>query len=328
MDQTNILERFSYSKISTYHQCHFKYFLHYYKKNYIFSASVATEFGTAIHEAEEAIATAIKNKLPINYVTIKNQFIIKCHKIAQKYPEAFFTIDKSGRTYSQKMYEYLDFAIYRLEKFMLLNPTLELIGIEQKFEYNYDNLHSFTGAIDRAFKDVNTGELLIQDIKSWNRPVTDSELKTPAQFTIYTLAASSLWNTPVDKIKCEYDLPLCNTTQACLSNDIVTEGRPILDKWFKGIAKNDFKPTVSALCHWCQYNLLTNKTLLAEAPTAICPYFSKWQKSGDPVRDTLVKWQGLDMVEVDQQFIISQAKQQKEHSISIESLQTTGVNNT
>jgi hypothetical protein len=46
----------------------------------------------------------------------------------------------------------------------------------------------------------------------------------------------------------------------------------------------------------------------------VCPYFSTWQKSGDSVRDTLLSWQGLDAVKVDQQFCVSQLKQQKQMS--------------
>ena len=304
-----ILEKYSYSKIACYGQCKFKFLSHYLEKNYIFSDSVATEFGTAIHEAEESIAIAIRDGCSIDYKTIKNKFIIKCHKIAHKYPEEFFKEDKSARTYQKKMYEYLDAAVYRLEKFMSANPQLEIIGIEQKFEYDYDGVHSFTGSIDRAFRDKQTGEILIQDIKSWNKPALDSELKAPAQFTVYTIAANKLWGVSTDKIKCEYDLPLCDITQSCLSDNIAIEGRSQLDKWFAGIAKKDFKPTVSALCHWCNYNPLVNTTLLNTKPGAICPYFSTWQKSGDKVQDTLFKWEGLENIEVDRQLLISQLKQ-------------------
>jgi hypothetical protein len=105
-------------------------------------------------------------------------------------------------------------------------------------------------------------------------------------------------------------LPLCNITQPALSDDIVSEGRITLDKLFKGIHDKDFKPTITALCHWCEYNPLTNPSILDTKPDAVCPYFSTWQKSGDSVRDTLISWQGLDSVAVDRQFCISQLRQQ------------------
>ena len=158
------LDRYSYSKISTYKQCKFKFKLKYLDKNYLYSANIATEFGSLIHEIEESIAHAIKNNEIIDYVTLKNKFILEARKIALKYPTEFFNLDKSGRTYRDKAYLYLDSAIYRLEKFMRDNLQLRILGIEEKFEYNYDNIHSFNGSIDRAFINIETNEILIQDI--------------------------------------------------------------------------------------------------------------------------------------------------------------------
>jgi hypothetical protein len=252
---------------------------------------------------------AIQAGQPINYTALKNNFIIGCKKLAHKYPNEWIKPDKSNRTYAEKMYLYLDSAIYRLEKFMLDNHDLEIIGIEQKFEYDYDGVHSFTGSIDRAFRNKTTGEILIQDIKTWPVPAQSSELRAPAQFTVYAMAAQQLWNVEASKIKCEYDLPLCDLRQAAISDDIITEGRAQLDKWFAGITKGDFKPTVSALCNWCQYSPLANPNLINTKPEAVCPYFSTWQKSGDNVRDTLCKWEGPENIAVDRQFVISQLKQ-------------------
>lgn len=303
------LDKYSYSKISTYEQCKFKFKLKYLDKNFLFSANIATDFGSLIHETEETIANSIQQGLPINYMQLRNRFIYTCHKLALTYPEAFFARDKSGRTYQEKMYLYLDTAIFRLEKYMREHPTYEIIGIEQKFLYNYDNVHSFEGSIDRAFRDRATGEVIIQDIKSWAVPVQPAELKAPLQFTIYSLAAAQLYNVPHDKIRCEYDLPLCDIQQAATSETLVADGTEVLDKLFKGIQDGNFKPTVSALCHWCPHNPLVSPNLINERPQAVCPYFSTWQKSGDKVRDTLIKWEGIENVEVDRQFCISQLRQ-------------------
>ncbi len=311
MEETEqkVLDRYSYSKISTYHQCPMKFKIHYLDKNFVFSESLATEFGTLVHATEEAIAIALQAGAPINYIELKNKFIIGCKKIAQKYPEDWEKLDKSNRNYTEKMYTYLDSAIYRLEQFLIDHPDLEIIGIEQKFEYDYDGIHSFTGSIDRAFINKITGEILIQDIKTWPVPAQNSELKAPAQFTVYAIAARQLWGVDAGKIKCEYDLPLCDLRQSSLSEDIIADGRPQLDKWFTGITEGNFKPTISALCNWCQYSPLANPNLINTKPEAICPYCSTWRKSGDNVRDVLCKWEGPENLNVDRQFIISQLKQ-------------------
>ena len=304
------LDRFSYSKISCYGQCKFKYKIKYEDRNFIYNATIATDFGTLIHETEESIAKAIQEGNSINYIALKNRFIIESRKLAIKYPNEFFAQDKSGRTYQEKTYLYLDSAIYRLERFMCQHPELRIIGIEQKFEFDYDGIHSFNGSIDRAFQNIETGEIIIQDIKSWAVPAQPSELKAPLQFTVYTMAAEKLWNVPYDKIRCEYDLPLCDLAQPATSANIVEDGKKELDKLFKGIGDQNFKPTVTALCHWCEYNPLANPDLINTHPNAVCPYFSLWQKSGDNVRDVMISWQGLENVAVDRQFCISQFKQQ------------------
>lgn len=305
------LDRYSYSKISTYKQCKFKFKLKYLDKNFLYSANIATDFGSLVHETEESIALAIQAGVPIDYITLKNKFIIESRKLALKYPTEFFTEDKSNRTYQEKVYLYLDSAIYRLENFLKQNPNLQIIGVEQHFEYNYDNVHSFNGSIDRAFLDTTTNEILIQDIKTWAVPAQDSELKAPLQFAVYMMAAQNIWGVPASKIRCEYDLPLCDKVQPALANDIIESGTEQLNKLFKAIHDNDFKPTVTALCHWCEYNPLTNPDILDTKPGAICPYFSTWQKSGDAVRNTLITWQNLESVEVDRQLCISQLKQQR-----------------
>ena len=285
------LTKFSYSKISCYGSCHMKYKLHYEDKNYLFSESIATSVGTLVHETEEAIATALKAGRPINYIALKNNFIIGCRKLAHKYPEDWNKLDKSGRTYAEKMYLYLDSAIYRLEKFMLDNPDLEIIGIEQKFEYDYDGVHAFTGSIDRAFRNKTTGEILIQDIKTWPMPAQSSELKSPAQFTVYAMAAQQLWNIEADKIKCEYDLPFCDFRQSAISDNIIADGKPQLDKWFAGIAKRDFKPSTSPLCYFCQY--CPNSPSYAGDGKVLCPYHSLWTRENS-THETAIKWMGLE----------------------------------
>ena len=309
-------EKYSYSKISVYKQCPFKFKLKYKDKNYLFSANIATDFGSLIHSIEETLAQVLQAGEKINYTALKNKFIIEARKLAHKYPIEFFKQDKSNRTYQEKVYLYLESAIYRLERFMQQHPELKIIGIEQKFEYNYDDQHSFGGSIDRVFQNIYTGELIIQDIKTWSVLAKDSDLKAPLQFAVYMMAAEKLWGVPLDKIKCEYDLPLCNETQAALSDSIVELGKKSFDKLFNEINLNNFKPNISALCHWCEYNPLVNSSILETKPEAICPYFSTWEKSGDAVRNTLVSWHNLEAVPIDRQLCISQLRQQQ-HNLNV-----------
>ena len=100
--------KYSYSKINLYEDCPFKYKLQYVDGNYVYIGSIATEFGTAIHECEEAIAKCIQSNMPINYVQIKNDFILKCIDLQIKYPNDFYTEDnKSSRNYKDTCFNEL-----------------------------------------------------------------------------------------------------------------------------------------------------------------------------------------------------------------------------
>ena len=67
----------------------------------------------------------------------------------------------------------------------------------------------------------------------------------------------------------------------------------LADETRKGIQDKNFKPTVSALCHWCEY-CPTNPYQPEEAKGKIyCPYHSLWtkQQASFAVAET---WQGLE----------------------------------
>lgn len=306
------IDRYSYSKISTYEGCKFKFKLQYIDGNWVPSSSIATEFGTAMHEAEEDIAKAIQAGQPIDYVKIKNDFIIKNRKLEYKYASEYNVPDNkegSFRTYKEKMNEYLDTYIYRLETFMKQHPTYKIAGIEQAFDFSYDEKHSFNGKIDRVFLDEATGKLIIQDIKSWAEPKKPAELKAPMQFAVYMMAAELLYGVNRSNITCEYDLPLCNISQPATSPTIIEECEPQIQKLFAGIAAGNFKPSPSALCNWCQYSPIANPDLLNSKPNAVCPYACTWRKKGDNVRDVLMRWQGPEMESCDRKLCIEQLKQ-------------------
>ena len=280
-------DRYSYSKISTYEKCGFKFKLQYVDGLWVESKSLAADFGTAIHHAEEAIAGAIQTGQAIDYIKIKNKFILDNIKLEYNYSSEYNVLDTKSeipRTYKDKRNEYLDEYVYRLEKFITTNPTYKIVGIEQAFDFAYDENHSFNGKIDRVIYDEATGKLIIQDIKSWPKVKTLSELKTDLlQFAIYMMACELIYEIDRKDMICEYDLPLCNTIFRIEGKSLIEEYEPIIHELFNGISECDFKPEPSALCYWCQYNPIANPKVLLEKPHAVCPYASTWQKKGDPV---------------------------------------------
>lgn len=269
------MANFSYSKVDTYQQCPFKYRLQYVDGHYTYSDSIATEFGSAIHAVEEAIAKAIQAKQPIPYIQLKNNLIKKLYELQYKYPTDFFALDKSERTYEQKAYEYLKGGIYRLEKFLAENPNLAVVGVEQAFQVSFEG-QNFKGFIDRVLKDTATDTYIIQDIKTYAQEVEKDKLATPLQFVVYVLAAQQLYGKTEDAFSCQYDLPLCNLVQDAGTKGFMARGTKKLSEALGSIANKQFDPNPTPLCHWCQF-CSTNPTAPAEA-RLLCPYHSLWTR--------------------------------------------------
>lgn len=276
--------KYSYSSLACFEQCPYKYKLIYIDNHYIDCPSIATDFGTLIHHIEEIIGNNLKNKVKPNYEELIQEFNDEITKIEQKYPKDFYTEDKSGRTYKDKSIEYITKGIYRLEKRLKNNPNLEIIGLEKEFFLDYKS-YKFHGFIDRIFYDKITDEYIIEDIKTYSKPLTKKDLQAPLQHLIYTLALN-----PDNeyKVKCTYDLPLCDITQD-VSLDYLTIGLKKLDSLFDNLKYTDFKPNPTPLCHWCLFShTYPNQPKEAKG---LCPYFSLWTKENKTFK-TNCRWLG------------------------------------
>ena len=287
------MEQYSYSKFETYEGCPFKYKLRVIDKiKFAWTDTIATEFGTAIHAMEEDIAKAIKDGQTIDYVALKNRLILKRHELEYKYAEVFNDLDKSSRTYLQKTYEYLESGIYRLERFMREHPTYEVVGMEQYFSVEFDDV-KFTGYIDRVLRDTATGDIIIHDIKSWPVLKEQKDLTTPLQFVIYVLAAKKLYGVEPHQVKCYYDLPCCETYQEAGTKGFMDRGVKKLRNLIASIRNQEFEPKPSPLCHWCEY-CPTNPYQPEEAVGKVyCPYHSLWTKNKASFAKA-AEWQGLE----------------------------------
>ena len=105
--------KMSYSKMDCYKQCGWKFLLQYIEGPYISTPGIALDVGILIHDTEEKIANFIKDDLPIDYVALKNNIIVKTMEIEHKFPKDFLEKDKTGRLYKEKIYEYLEKGIVK-----------------------------------------------------------------------------------------------------------------------------------------------------------------------------------------------------------------------
>lgn len=299
------LERFSYSKLSTYESCGWRYKLQYVDKHFIDSSSIANEFGTLVHFVEETIAKdIIANDNEPNFMIDDDKYIdlfinadiqdsdktiLGVKKLKEKYPEDFYIKDKSGMDYSEKANDYLNHGIYRLRDYLTANRNLRVIGIEQPFALEYGD-YVFQGFIDRVYKDIVTGQIIIEDIKTW-WSITGHDVVTPLQFVFYTLAAEKLYETSADNIRCQYELPLAHDRYDAGTKGFIKRGIKKIDKLLGLIKDKDFEPNPSPLCHWCIFSK-TNPNQPEEAKN-LCPYYCNWTKDKKDFSKDF-EWMGIE----------------------------------
>jgi len=290
-------EKFSYSKLDSYHQCGFKYYLHYVLKQSFSSNTIATEFGSTIHKAEEDIANMIMAGQAIDYNGIKNTVLSKFFELKVKYPKDFDALDKSGRTYTEKVFLYLDSEIYKLEQFLKAHPTYRVIGAEVPFNITIPGFdqYEFRGSIDRVLYDTAMDTYLIQDIKTWPEKKEKKDLAVPLQFVVYTLAAKNLYQCSEKQIRCQYYLPLCQIAQDAGKEGYIQEGISQIKELFTGIEEGNYTPHPSPLCSWCEY-CWKNESADPRSQY-LCPYYCLWDKTTRrkiDLHQVENKWEGLD----------------------------------
>ena len=286
-----MIEKFSYSKLNTFESCPYKYKLQYRDKHFPDSTTLANEFGTLVHFIEETIAKdIIKNdNEPIFLLdnkkyeelflhidsTDENSKILCVDSLKKKYDNKHFTEkDKQGFSYNDKINSYLETGIHRLQNYLDKNRNMHIIGIEKEFQLEHRD-YIFHGFIDRAFKNIETGEVYVEDIKTWDS-IKGHDLKTPLQLVLYSIAASQIFET--NKVSCGYDLPIIDERHKAGTEGYITRGIKKIDKLLDDIESGNFEPKPCPLCHWCVFcpSYIEGQP---EDAKGLCPYYSHWTKA-------------------------------------------------
>lgn len=309
--------QYSYSRLDKYCECGYRYKLTYEDGNYIDEAGIAAAIGTLVHYTEEQIAKHIMAGEPIPYEDLKKTFmeinipekkaeydasghkkkgseggIYGINEIKKRFGKEFYELDRQGTTFAQKCSEYLSSGIYRLQQRMDSHPELEIVGVEVEFfcEFEGNALH---GYIDRVLRNKDTGEYILEDIKTKGKPFDEEKLKTPLQFIVYSIAAAKLYDLQDYPTSFNYDLPFCNLIQPAGTKGCLTRGFTKLEKIFSGIEEKKFVPHPTALCYWCEF--CDNNPHRPEAGKAMCPYYSLWTPDGTHKSyETNRKWEGQE----------------------------------
>ena len=296
----------SYSSINTYDQCPFKYYLQYIKKHYVYVDSLASDFGTLCHFILEHIGLDLKEGRKPDYEKYKKDFkelnipkkdafdhdggVYGTDVLKKKYGKEFFEGDSNGQSYNTKSIDFVNRGMYTLENYMKLHPDWKVWACEQYFDVTFNN-HRFGGYIDRVLYNEKTGEYIVEDIKTKGHPFKEEELVTPLQFVVYVKALADMTGVPEGKIHCVYDLPICDMRQDAGTRGFIKRGLEKMDRIFKQIEENEFKPSPSPLCWWCQFN--HGNPDCPEEGKNLCPYYSLWRPD-HKTYDVANIWEGLE----------------------------------
>lgn len=304
------MEKFSYSKLETYNDCSYKYKLRYVDKKYLSSDNVASLFGSLLHKINEIQTNWLISGEKIDYDFLKDYFVNadlpKKNKydrdgdifgtkiLSERYKDEWNSVDKTGRTYGDKAKQFLDTGIYRQEQYLREHPELRLYAAELPFEYKYRD-YIFRGFIDRVFvyKD-NDKHYVIHDLKTSTQAYDDKKCVTPAQFVIYCKALRQMFGEDIE-IDCFYEFPIAEEIKPAGTKGFEARGMKKIDKLLFGIESEEYKPSPSPLCAWCEYSNSNPKQ--PEGGKNICPYYSLWTPDNRTF-ETKLPWLGPEFDEM------------------------------
>lgn len=248
------LSSISFSKLSTFRECGYKYRLKYHDRPKINEVNEsAFQFGSYIHEIYEKGYEAKS----------LDELIILSENLRQKY-----TFDEN---YNRKVK-------VCLENFLKLNSTIsKTLDAEKRFNLEIGEDMALNGIIDRVVQSP-LGNLLILDYKTSKTEKKKTDLYYDEQLLGYAYAAHKLYEKPLSSIQVALYYPLSNnivgpvkysSAQVALFLQALKK-----DCWkIRKLRKDEFRPNVNQYCSWCSYkpmcpahvdNLTANK-LLQEA---------------------------------------------------------------
>jgi hypothetical protein len=186
----------SFSQFSVYESCPYRWYLTYAKGNYLFSASINTIFGTAIHEA---LQEYLRILFEVSAKEADRSDILGTFESSFKREYLKEVENNGGAHFSTKkeMMEFYEDGVQILEQFkkkrqqFFSNRKQELLGMEIPLlvEIKEDNdTFLFNGFIDLIYRDKEEGTIYIEDIKTsskgWSKYEKSDETKL-SQLLLY-----------------------------------------------------------------------------------------------------------------------------------------------
>ena len=251
----------SHSQIFTYLNCSLKYRFQYVEHRPPERVSIALSFGSSIHAAAELLFRTLKNQGRIEPIKalwerfgdclsldLENTDVPVIYK--RDMPDLSAAIEM-GKRLIETFHESIDLTGFEIVDVEL--PLMAALYDNQRQPLDY----KIFGILDLVLRDAN-GELLIVDIKTSSKSMSQSTADSDSQMTCYsTLLASKKYLFPTAPVRCRFDI-LRKLKQTKLQQVYTTrtaEDRKrfckIAGKVLEAIAAGIFLPQPGWMCADC-----------------------------------------------------------------------------
>lgn len=268
-DEKN-LPTYSYSRLDTFRQCPYRFFLKYRKEVPTNEKAVALEVGTFCHSIMEERGNAFKigGEIPSVYDVLaawENDFL----NLKKDFKAEWKKLDKTGRDYDDKFGVF--WSYYKEE---MTDPSWRVIDCEKEFKFVFDNKFILYGFIDRVDRNLN-GQYKVTDYKTASHIYSQKDRDYAMQMFVYALAVYVMYGKFPAEF--EYDFVFFGEKRSALeATDSFKKCFEELADIFKRIEKHDrdrqFIPKPTPLCWWCPYGADTKFENHDR-----CQFYSEWR---------------------------------------------------
>jgi len=205
-------KKISYTQVSMYNECPWKWKLNYIDDHREFKGNIHTLFGTAMHEVLQKYLNVMYNDSVKNADLLPLDKLLRARMVDEFNKMHEFGVDDKlvSQDEMEEFYQdglaIIDFFKKRRGEYFS-KKGYELIGCEVPVDLELPQGLQWIGYLDIVIKDKIRDVIQIMDIKTstmgWNKWQKKNKNKTD-QLLYYKQFYSMMYNHPIDKIEVEY----------------------------------------------------------------------------------------------------------------------------